>query len=353
MYTHHHFIVLGLVSFTLAASASPARVDVVTASAPTNMDQHDLGRFFDANLRPMEATADVERRTFNPGETSRVLQTVRSEIEFKANASAWGIGGVSAGANYNSTHAYFRAIQIDQLYEATQANFDQHVPEGATYYVSAIYMGHMYEVTFSGEASSVSAAMDATAGVYEGGLSAWAASNKVEFKARTVGLTPKQNSTGAIFASSDAEIRQNYEVGGTSRAIMFRLSEVPGRNEATPENRWIVTVVEVRFPTTKPKNQAWDFMGLPDPWIKVTGPTTWDSYRNDTLKAQFNHELGTFTLGKQNPLQIQLFDRDTSAHDFAGRLTVTGPNRNEAAGGISWFKTEAGASVALRFQPVR
>ena len=49
-----------------AALASTARVDLTTASAPLEMSPADLGRYYDANLRPLQAKVPTERSRTSP-----------------------------------------------------------------------------------------------------------------------------------------------------------------------------------------------------------------------------------------------------------------------------------------------
>lgn len=352
---HHplRFLSLGVATLAIAAIASTGRVDVLVASAPANINDQDLGRFFDGDLRPMESKAVFALRRIASGETQRVLQKVRNEAELRANASAWGLLGAAASFNRATTHAYFRAIQIDEILEAGQPRFPSVLPENAVYYISEVHLGRMYEVHFSGTDSAVTAAIGATTGKFGGGLSAWAAEHSIEFRARTVGLTPKQDATGAIFASSSSEIQQNYEVGGPSRAILFKLSEVPGRAVSAPSDRWNVTLVEVRFPPTKLNGQAWDFGTPPDPWVWVSGPVTWNAWRHDTFRASFNQDFGALTLNEAAPLIIEVQERDLSAHDQAGSVRVTGPSGGQLADGLIWFTTDHNVRIGLRFDPVR
>jgi hypothetical protein len=350
---HHTYRIaaLGIASLAIAAIASTGRVDVHVASAPANINEQDLGRFFDTELRPMEARVTFTPRRIASGETQRVLQKVRTELELRANASAWGLLGAAASFDRATTHAYFRAIQIDEIVEAAQPRFPSALPAGAAYYISEVHLGRMYEVHFTGTDSAVSAAIGATTGKFGGGLSAWAAEHRVEFRARTVGLTPKLDAAGAIFASSSSEIAQNYEVGGPPRAILYKLSEVPGRAKAAPPNRWNVTLVEVQFPPLKPNRQAWDFGTPPDPWVIVKGAATWDGWRNDTYQATFNQALGALALSAHNPLVIEVWERDLSSHDSAGSLRINGPEGGESANGLTWFITDHGVKVGLRFTP--
>lgn len=351
--SHLWFAVLS-VSVGAGALASSARVDLATASAPLGMSPADLGRFYDVNLRPLQSRVPASSARIVPaGETQRELRQVQSDLELRANAQAWGLASASAGLDISRQHAYYRAIQIDEVHQIDGVPAGVEPPPDASYYVSAVYMGRMYEVHFSGSTTSVESAIKGTSGVYSGGLDAWSSEHNVEFKARTVGLRPKNSGNGAIFASSDSEIQEKYEDAGPLKAVKFRLSQVPGRHAQQVAGRWHVTLVRVDYPRLKGNTKAWDLFGnAPDPAIKVRGVATWQGTgADDSFQSEFNQVLGTnLAINTRTPLEIEAYDRDVSAHDSAGKVTITGPQDGERDGDLIWFTTSDGVRIGLRME---
>jgi len=349
-------LAVGAVCAGVVAYGSSARVDLTKASAPLEMSPDDLGRYYDANLRPLQSKVPTSNaRVIQTGETQRELKQVQNDLELKANAQAWGLASASAGINISKQHAYYRAIQIDRVHHLDGVPPGVEAPTDAAYYVSAVYMGRMYEVHFSGTSESVNAAISGTTGVYSGGLDAWASQHHVEFKARTVGLQPRESGNGAIFASSDNEIQEGYTDEGPLRAVKFRLSQVPGRHAQQVTGTWKVTLVGVQYPQLKANRKAWDVFGnAPDPMIQVTGVATWQgrSPRDDTYEVQFDQVLGKgLTINSRTPLFIEAFDRDMSDHDSAGKVTITGPQDGEREDDLIWFTTRDGVRIGLRMEP--
>lgn len=131
----------------VSAQDADGREDVL-AAAPDDIGVEDIGRLFTRDFRPLVGGTNsvLPRpgqglRAPRPlGTTDRVLRVVETEWELRANARVWGLGGASLGAGAENRHAYFRAIALETLHEIDPRLAVPSVPEGAEWYVSAVYV---------------------------------------------------------------------------------------------------------------------------------------------------------------------------------------------------------------------
>ncbi len=321
----------------LRAQESRGREDIL-AAASDDIGPGDVGRLFTARFRPLVgATNSVlpaggttgAIRHLRRSTTERELAVVRSRLELQANARAWGIGGASTDVTLWNHHAYFRAVSIEDIYEMDDRLAIPTVPEGAEWYISAVYVGRLYEVHFTSASSSLEGRIHASMLGGSGSISGFAQRLGLDFHARTVGLEPR--SDNALFASSDAEMRQRYRASGPPRPILVQYSRVPAsaRPRAATNRPRHVELLSVRFPDRNPqRNTAWDaFGGKPDILVRVTqgNRVLLDRFGGrDKNPATFSDAVigNALVVTPQQPLVFTFADRDLAANDDAGTLVL-------------------------------
>lgn len=217
-------ILVALSASTATAQESFGREDVI-GLAPDDVGVEDIGRLFTREFRPLVgATNNVlsdpsNVRVRQQGRTHRELREVTTQAEVSANASVWGF--TASGSTENTTrHAYFRVVEVTELHTLDDRLAIPHVPGGAEWYVSAVYVGGLYEMHFWGSAQAVSGAIGGGFGPLSGSIEAFARDSQLQFRARTIGLEPTDGQ--AIFASSESEIAERYRAVGSPRTILVR-----------------------------------------------------------------------------------------------------------------------------------
>lgn len=147
-----------------AASTSPTSIK---ATAPLSAGKHLLGRPFNAQF---ESIIGESGKTLFPDATIRQHKelgtlavdwvVVDNTSQFRANANAWGI---SAGLKTAQERRYvsFRAIQLTEVVELDDTSAMAAAPPDATYYMSKIYLGRMYEIVVHGNKTEFNAGVKA------------------------------------------------------------------------------------------------------------------------------------------------------------------------------------------------
>jgi hypothetical protein len=234
----------------------------VFATSPSNMGEHLLGRPVDAQFQPFAGT---EGASLFPDDESSVVEipvdafahrrtVVETVDELAANASAWGIASADIGAAMSKRYASYRAYQVEYILAIDDSRAMRTGPAGATYYLSAIYFGHRYEMVFVGDETSFHAGVKADFLVASGSVDAWARRYHLEAQFAGRGMTPVSGS--ALFAGSPEEIENEYQSDGDPVPIFVEYRTIP--RAATPGTVYFpwaeapsvsydVSLAEVRF----------------------------------------------------------------------------------------------------------
>lgn len=256
------------------------------------------------------------------------MRVTESAVEVAANARAWGIGSAQLEAEDHARHAFFRAYEVHEIHRLDDRVAIPAVPSGAAWYVSAVYVGRLYEVHFHSRNRAIDARVTAQALVGSGSVQAFARENQLEFHARTIGLAPQGDD--ALFASSDAEMREHYAARGPLQPILVQFSRVPesSRPQIAASGPLTVKLVSVEFPERNPaRGTSWDPLGgRPEIIVRVrqSGRILLDVQGSrDTLHAEFDRVIGErLTVDGENPLILEFADRDMAAHDEAGDMVL-------------------------------
>ena len=325
-------ILVALSAPIATAQESFGREDVI-GLAPDDVGVEDIGRLFTREFRPLVGSTNSvlsdpsNVRVGQQGRTHRELREVTTQAEVSANASVWGF--TASGSTENATqHAYFRVVEVTELHTLDDRLAIPPAPGGAEWYVSAVYVGRLYEMHFWGSAQAVSGAIGGGFGPLSGSIEAFARESQLQFRARTIGLEPTDGQ--AIFASSESEIAERYRAVGSPRPILVRYSRVPraSRPVADANRPRRVTLVSVEFPATNPAiNAGWDpGVNPPDIMVRVRhgGHMLVDAFGGtDRNPAQLDRLIGaSLIVTPEDPLMFEFFDRELMSHDQARSLIV-------------------------------
>lgn len=347
------FVALVVGAALMPTSASAQELygrDDVLARAPLGMGADAVGRFYDSDFRPLVGGAQQiphtpEQAAAVPvGYTRRDFRVVQTQAELQANASAWGVTGSVTAADA-SRHAYFRAYTIETMTALSDTvELPEVVPARAAYYVSAVFIGRLFEAHFTSRSTSGSISAGADGLVASGGIEAWASEQNLEVQIDGLGLEAIDDS--ALFAQTQSEVTRHYRASGEPRAIFVRFSRVPTARRASAPGataRYTIQLDQIVFPQIRPGyGTRWDaFGGDPD----ITVEVLLDGQRiymptnegRDQLIRDFASErtqpgssrvgiVPTQTLSASSSLAFHFVDVDTSwaTSDDGGTLTVTG-----------------------------
>lgn len=352
-------------------AAPQARVDVV-AAAPDDVTTEALGHLYDERFRPLVGAGSSipsgQLVTVPRGTTQRILQMIESATELQANARAWGIEA-QLRAQTGRQHAYYRAVEIERIVQLSDTVPIPAVPATARYYLSAVYMGRLFEARFSGAQQAFGGGLSLSGVVGSGSIASWATGRQLQFEFRTIGFEP--TSDDALFARTDAEMRQRYRATGETRAILARYSRLPTSSlptiatTPTGQRRFRVALTRVRFPDRN-GGSAWDFGGgAPEIMARISqGRRVLLNVRGRQNSVLYEPSpprpiAESVVVSAGAPLTVTLWDEDVSSHDSAGVISITSLTTTAVAemppdGEERTFSApQTGAQVTLRIEDER
>lgn len=343
-----------------------AGVHGLIAGAPVDTPPDALlGSLYDADFRRVDGRVHSTAGAPQTNPTSRVevqYRALESESELRANASVWGIGG-SLSQAAAVRHAYYRAFAVTERAELGEHLVPVNVSARATYYISAVLVGRLYEMHLSGSSSAVTAAVEGRWGPAEGGVAQSDSASGLQYSTRAIGFRAPE---GLSVVRTEAEVRNTFLEDGPTVPILVVYSRVPDNfRQATRARRFEIVVETVVFPARKNAGQgaAWDaFDGLPEIAILVHGANLGDQRLSRTcprdrlscdLDWTIPHEI---VLATDTPLWMTFFDVDVSENDPAGDIGLSlGPLTDDRStqemppGGLErQFTTNQGVQVTLR-----
>ena len=269
------------------------------AAAPQGMSLNDLGKPYTADFVRLQGkegqslfpSASRPRAT-EQGRVDHAFVFADSQMKLGANASGWGVS-LEAGMATSQRYGSYRAMQIKKVHEIDDTTDPRPTPAHAVYYPWRIYVGHSYEMLFSGSADTFHVGVQATMPFFSGGIEEF--SSRYNLQGRFVGHGLKPKTAGAIFATTPEAIMANYETSGKPVPILVEWREIPGRRgrqgkiewSRAKENcagqkgcepcaEWEFTELEWTIPTRKTNGAAWDFDESPPDVVVVLTPAGGD-----------------------------------------------------------------------------
>ena len=257
-------------------SGAPARVtdarratpgESLIASAPPGLSRRDLGRPFTADFRRFQGT---DGQTLFPVAGAvlstpqhafeQQFDTIDSEEELAANASAWGIR--TGGSEHRRTrYASLRVLEIDYVDEVDDATGMREAPPGAVYYPWRIYMGRRYEIVLEGSREQFHAGVRADLGVFSGEVGAFAKQHGLRHTVRALGLAPRNDR--AMFSRSPEQLESNYRSTIEEPvAVLVEWRRIPGRNVAKRPIEWAALPKGCAGAPGCEPCRTWSFRGL-------------------------------------------------------------------------------------------
>lgn len=103
------------------------------------------------------------------------------------------------------------------------------LPANGCYVLSAVTLGHSFDVAFVGSSDAIEAGVSAPIGLFaQVGGGVGRTHDGVEFRSVSRGLSPRD--PRSIFVDSAASFAQNYELAPTPEVIEYAFTRIPGRD---------------------------------------------------------------------------------------------------------------------------
>lgn len=338
-----------MTGFFVVSALAGGREDVI-AGCPAETTRAELGRLYDAEFRPL---VGEDRWVYaggqpvlaeRPGESRGLWRIDDLDSVLRAEAGLWGhVAGASVDgtASVSVRRALYYAYDAERIVvlDDTQLRSSP-VPEGAEWYLAAVYEGRMFEALCTGEHTALGAMASAGASwVFgSGNLTVEGQTGHVQVSCgqRLLGMRARPGEEGATLAMSGAGDLSPFEADGDGRAILVRYTRIadalrpappaaPSAVQLVGSDRIRVVVREVAFPRLKPNGQPWDALGGAPDIVVAAAIRGQLVYRTGVAQDQYGVRLGAIVLddaAREGTLTISVWDQDLSASDPAGAIEL-------------------------------
>lgn len=239
------------------AQQAAASARVIRADAPQGFAPQHLGMPLDAMFNPMMGGG---AGTLFPQAGPPMITPIHTiKIEYDLIKSVEQLSATLHVTVYNGDvsvaqtkrFGFYRAMQLDSVYELRDNTPMTMPPAGAVYYPWRVYVGHSYSEIVEGEATTFSGNVGAEFLSWSGSLGAFRGKYNLRGHFTGRGLVP--TSGDALFARTPDQITGRYRADGVPVPILVEYRQIPNTPPRIGEIAWTPATpprtIEVRFNT--------------------------------------------------------------------------------------------------------
>lgn len=215
-------------------SSAATGIDTFTVMAPQNVHEQDLGRPCDSsfNFISGEDGKAIYRRSSEPSRhkmTDTYVTEFTSSRKLEFALKVWGIEA-NAGNDSDTRYAAYRMYETKKLVEVDDRGIDPDppAPEGAVWYIGAIYFGYSVEAIASGDSQSFHAGVAAKIISQDlGKFRAVVENNHLQTRIKTRGLARAAEKEFSAVRSID-DLTKYYREDEMPVPILVEYRSIPG-----------------------------------------------------------------------------------------------------------------------------